>query len=123
MGGFGHAVLEAMRVAKRVIQVAVAGLLLWANSRTGSGAVRTRLKPPDELWPLGKELFYRGWPLSPWMVCSFHGGRWHPEEDFIWLTLVYDAVIAVLLILVLSLLIDFSQRICRCWTRWKTGKE
>ena|SRR5438132_6704325 len=81
-----------MRLPTVVIVLASGSLILWANIRPVR--VEGDVAPPDRYGPVARELFFRGWPLSPWMLCSFHGGKWHPEEDFCWWALIIDAIVA-----------------------------
>ena len=34
-------------------------------------------RAPEGLDPVTKAMFYRGWPLAPFMVCLVHGLRFH----------------------------------------------
>lgn len=49
-------------------------------------------RPPDGLDPLTRSLFYRGWPLAPFMVCSRHGNRFRPGGGE-GLVLVFDLLV------------------------------
>jgi hypothetical protein len=70
----------------------VSALLLWANLRPDGWKRITdeygfRTDNPNEqlestnLDPLTKSLFYRGWPLSPFLFCSGGLTRWHPDQS------------------------------------------
>jgi hypothetical protein len=57
------------------------GILLWANLRPtvwqedfGGG-----IDALTGLDPITKAMFWRGWPLSPCMVCLIHGMKFHPS--------------------------------------------
>jgi hypothetical protein len=91
--------------------ILVAGVLVWLNFRvTADQTWLGHIEPPDELNPLTRSLFFRGWPLSPWMLCPFHGMKWHPEEIFCELALVLDAVVALLVLAALGYA-------CEWWVR------
>ena len=68
------------------------------------------LKPPAEYGTLQQHLFYRGWPLAPWMLCSFHGGKWHPNEDYIWFSLIIDVIINVIILIGIAFIIEWCVR-------------
>jgi hypothetical protein len=58
----------------------ISGVLLWANLRpTGWQEGLGGVDPPEALDPVTRALFWRGWPLSPCMVCLVHGLRFHPS--------------------------------------------
>jgi hypothetical protein len=75
--------------------VLVSGVFLWLNLRPTGLEQAFNLRPPDELDPLTRALFYRGWPLSPCTVCVYRGMRWHPEESFCQVPLLLDALVAL----------------------------
>ena len=57
----------------------IAGAWLWANLRdAGWQAEWGGEAAPAELDPITRSMFYRGWPLSPFMFCLMHGLRFHP---------------------------------------------
>jgi hypothetical protein len=63
-----------------ILLTLLTGILLWANLRPtvwqedfGGG-----IDAPTGLGPITKAMFWRGWPLSPCMVCLIHGMRFHP---------------------------------------------
>jgi hypothetical protein len=77
----------------------IPGALLWANLRpTGCQADLGGVDPPEALDPVTRALFWRGWPLSPCMVCPVHGLRFHPSsvERCV---LVLDCVLFVVVLL------------------------
>src|SRR3954451_11934120 len=53
-----------------ILLTLLTGILLWANLRpTGWQEELGRVEAPAELDPVTKAMFWRGWPLSPFMVC------------------------------------------------------
>jgi hypothetical protein len=85
--------------ATAVFLLLTAGLLSWANLReTGWQRELGDLEPPAGLDPITQRMFYRGWPLSPFMVCMFHGMKWHPEEGRVHMALALDAIIFVVVL-------------------------
>ena len=71
------------------------GILLWANLRSAGWQEELGgVDRPVNLDFITKAMFWRGWPLSPCMVCTFHGSRFHPNglERFV---LVIDGAIFV----------------------------
>ncbi len=85
----GMALLILIRAARRphpvhrttaIFLTLLTGVLLWANLRpTGWQEEFGGVDSPLELDPITKEMFWRGWPLSPCMVCLIHGMRFHPS--------------------------------------------
>src|SRR3954465_13945119 len=84
----GMALLILIRAARRpqpvhrttaILLTLLTGILLWANLRPtvwqeefGGGS-----DAPTGLDPITKAMFWRGWPLSPFMFCLIHGMRFH----------------------------------------------
>jgi hypothetical protein len=77
-----------------ILLTLLTGILLWANLRPtvwqedfGGG-----IGAPTGLDPITKAMFWRGWPLSPCMICLIHGMRFHPSgiEGCV---LVFDGVL------------------------------
>ena len=82
------AVLALVRATRRphpvhrttaILLTLLTGVLLWANLRpTGWQEEFGGVESPLELDPITHAMFWRGWPLSPCMVCLVHGMRFHP---------------------------------------------
>jgi hypothetical protein len=84
------AVLTLVRAARRphpahpttaILLTLLTGVLLWANLRPtawqeefGGG-----VDCPPGLDPVTRAMFWRGWPLAPFMVCLVHGLQFHPS--------------------------------------------
>ncbi|MGA2257712.1 MAG: hypothetical protein ABSG53_23875 [Thermoguttaceae bacterium] len=79
-------------LATGILLTVVAGTLLWANLRTTGWAERLNMGPPQELDPIAKRMFWRGWPIAPWMTCSAHGMILDPSATGVYGILVLDAV-------------------------------
>ena len=78
-----------------LILLPLAGILCALNLQYRTVLGELDLPPPD-LRPVGRLLFFRGWPLAPAHVCIIHGMEFHPEEDFMcWGALVFDAVLCL----------------------------
>lgn len=104
----GVALLFLIRAARRprpvhrttaILLTLITGILLWANLRpTGWQEEFGGVDSPTELDPVTKTLFWRGWPLSPCMVCLVHGLRFHPSgiEQCV---LAFDSVVFVVALL------------------------
>lgn len=99
-----------------VVLIFCAGILLWANLRPTGWERELSLKPPRELDPITRWMFYRGWPVSPWMLCSVHGMKWHPEESFVQLALVVDGVVSIVMLTAVGVALEWGLR------RW-TGER
>jgi hypothetical protein len=64
-----------------ILLTLLTGILLWANLRPtvwqeGFGG---EIDAPTGLDPITKAMFWRGWPLSPCMICLIHGMKFHPS--------------------------------------------
>ncbi len=94
-----------------ILLTLVAGTLLWANLRpTRWQKDLGSLLPPDRLDFVTKGMFFRGWPLSPCMICLYHGMRFHPEEGAVPLALVFDGVAFALALCVVRGVCEFCIR-------------
>jgi hypothetical protein len=80
------AILTLVRAARRphpvhpttaILLTLLTGVLLWANLRASGWQEVWNERAPEGLDPLTKAMFYRGWPLAPFMVCLVHGLRFH----------------------------------------------
>ena len=86
------------------------GMLLWANLRPTGWQGEIGLATPTELDPITKAMFWRGWPLSPCVLCLVHGMKFHPGREQ-W-ALVFDGVFFVVAI--------FGARVvCERRIRWR----
>ena len=70
-----------VHLAPAILLTLVAGTLFVGQLTADPVAGRTWLfAAPDRLDFVTKGMFFRGWPLSPCMICLYHGMRFHPEE-------------------------------------------
>jgi len=117
----GVALLLLIRVARRpqpvhrttaILLALVTGILLWANLRPTGWQEEFGLGSPTELDPITKALFWRGWPLSPCMVCIVHSLRFHPSglEQCV---LIFDGVVFVLSLLAVKAVSERCRRAAR----------
>jgi hypothetical protein len=60
-----------------ILLTLITGIFLWANLRLTGYEEFGGL--PDELDPITKEMFWRGWPLSPCMICEYRRMSFHPS--------------------------------------------
>ena len=105
---------EPVRPTTAIILTAVTAIALWANLRpTGAeyGYGDDHHRALGNLDPVTKALFWRGWPLSPYMLCPDYHLTFHPEGAFIQQALVYDAV------LILAALVAVRFLCERCFGR------
>ncbi len=58
-----------VRPVTAILLTIVAGILLWANLRQTGWERKFGEVPPGYLDPVTKSMFYRGWPIGPWMLC------------------------------------------------------
>ena len=76
----------------RVAVAVMAAALLSLNlSPTKLEELRLKAPPPYDLDPVSKAMFYRGWPVAPWMSVS-HGGGWAMVFDCLFCVAVLFAV-------------------------------
>jgi len=54
-----------------VFLTAVATLMLWANLRPTGWESQFDQQLPNELDAVTKTMFWRGWPVCPWMLCEW----------------------------------------------------
>ena len=80
------AVLTLVRATRRphpvhpttaILLTLLTGVLLWANLRDSGWQEVWNERAPEGLDPVTKAMFYRGWPLAPFMVCLIHGLRFY----------------------------------------------
>ena len=106
-----HGIPASGPSAQAILLTLVAGTLLWGNLRpTRWQKDLGSLLPPDRLDFVTKGMFFRGWPLSPCMICLYHGMRFHPEEGAVPLALVFDGVAFALALCVVRGVCEFCIR-------------
>jgi hypothetical protein len=74
----------------------IAGVLLWANLRPTVWQGRWDLEAPSQLDPITEKMFWRGWPISPWMLCPLRHMVLDPDGRFVGGALVVDAILYVI---------------------------
>jgi hypothetical protein len=84
----GAALLILIRAARRpqpvhrttaILLTLLTGIMLWANLRPSGWQEEFGGDSPPELDAMTRAMFWRGWPLSPCMVCLIHGMRFRPS--------------------------------------------
>jgi len=86
---------QPIRLSTSFFLVLLTGVWLWANLR--SSGWREELGgqgPPEGLDPVTRGLFYRGWPLSPFMFCPRRGMRFRSGGLEGWV-LIFDWIVLV----------------------------
>jgi hypothetical protein len=98
----GMALLILIRAARRphpvhqttaILLTLLTGILLWANLRPTGWQEELNVEAPAELDPVTKAMFWRGWPLSPFMIC-IDGLRCRPSP-IAGCLLVFDGILFV----------------------------
>ena len=89
----------------------VAGILLLANLRATEWPRQFSESTPSGLGPVTEAMFWRGWPLSPCMVCLVHGMKFHPGGEQ-WGVLFFDGAVFVVALLVATVA-------CESCLRWR----
>jgi hypothetical protein len=104
-----------VHLATTILLTLLTGILLWANLRpTGWQEELGGVDSPVELDPITKAMFWRGWPLSPFMICLIHGMRFHPSgiEGCV---LVFDGALFVAVLFATKVLCERCLR----WLRYR----
>ncbi len=99
-----------VHLATGVLLAMIAGTLLWANLRSTGWQWEFGLATPTQTDPITKAMFWRGWPLSPCMVCLQHGMRFHPEQSAVQVALVVDGVLFVVALLAVRIACELCFR-------------
>jgi hypothetical protein len=90
------------------------GAWLWANLRDSGWQEVWNERAPESLDPVTKAMFYRGWPVAPFMLCIIHGLRFRPG-GLEGLALVFDWF-------VLFLVLILARFMCERCARWRDGR-
>jgi hypothetical protein len=99
-----------MHPATFALVMAAAAALVWMNLRVHELKLSLIKAAPPELDPITRYLFFRGWPLSPFEVCAFHGMKFHPEESPVQFALVLDFAVAGLVLFGVAVLSEWLIR-------------
>jgi hypothetical protein len=94
-----------------ILLTLLTGILLWANLRpTGWRESLGGIDTPTGLDPITKAMFWRGWPLSPCMICLMTGMKLHPSgiEGCV---LVFDGVLFLVALFA-------TKAACECGLGW-----
>ena len=88
-----------VRPVTAVFLALLTGAWIWANLRNFGWQEEWGGVIPEGLDPVTRAMFYRGWPLAPFMLCLVHGLKFHPGPGAS-LALVFDWLV---LFVILSL--------------------
>jgi hypothetical protein len=99
--------------ATAVVLTAVTAILLWANLKAKEEGAMFHLGGPPELNPVTRALFWRGWPLSPFMVCPYRHMTYLPAEGFVEGALICDGSVFVAALLATRFLLERGFRSLR----------
>ena len=80
-----------VRWARAVYLTLLAFILIWANLRATGWQKLFGGTTPAGLDPVTAAMFWRGWPVSPFMVSLVHGMTYHPHGTP--LALIFDGFI------------------------------
>jgi hypothetical protein len=105
---------RGMRATTFGLVVVAATVLVWMNLRV-AGAIREMNLDPIRATPLELDsvthyMFFRGWPLSPYAVCVFHGMKFHPDESPVRFVLVLDFAVAGMVLFGVAVLSEWFIR-------------
>ncbi|WP_165225332.1 hypothetical protein [Aquisphaera insulae] len=84
--------LHPARPIPVVILTGLSAAWTWANLRDPGWEEVWIESAPRELNPITRALFYRGWPLAPFMLCIIHGNRFRPDGFESW-AMVIDRLV------------------------------
>jgi len=111
--------LRGLHPATVGLVLAAVATLGWLNWRIPSTVREINLGPgkavPIELDPVTASLFFRGWPISPFEVCVFHGMKYHPEVSSVRFVLVLDFTVAGLILFGIGVLSESLSRRRGLW--------
>ena len=93
-----------------IMLMLVAGTLLWANLRTTGWQKALNVLPPEELDLVARSMFFRGWPISPFMTCQTHGMIFDPSEIGVHWILILDAAVFVVALGFVRIVGEFCLR-------------
>jgi len=68
-----------VRPGVAIVLALLTGAWLWANLRDPGWREVWNEDAADWLDPITRGMFWRGWPLAPFMVCVIHGNRFRPN--------------------------------------------
>jgi hypothetical protein len=90
------------------------GAWIWANLSESGWQEEWGNDFPEGLDPVTKAMFYRGWPVAPFMVCIIYFNRFRPGglEGF---ALVFDWF-------VLFVALSLARLICERWPHRQDGR-
>jgi hypothetical protein len=94
-----------------ILLTLLTGILLWANLRPTVWQEEFGwIDAPTGVDPITKAMFWRGWPLSPCMICLIHGMRFHPG-GIEGCALVFDGVLLLVALFA-------AKAVCESCFRW-----
>ncbi len=90
------------------------GAWIWANLRDSGWQEVLGGEIPDRVDPVTKAMFYRGWPLAPFMVCIIYFNRFQPSG--------LEGLVLVVDWLVLIAGLCLARFVCERWFQWRDGR-
>ncbi len=110
---------QRVHLITAILLTLVAAILLWANLKPSRFEVLVNGQTPTDLDPITKKMFWRGWPLSPFMLCHMHHMVLEPDGCLVQGTLIIDIAFFVVAICAAKAV---SERFLR-WLTPKKGKK
>jgi hypothetical protein len=87
---------EPVRLTTAIVLTLVAGMLLWANLRRVERLEQRGVEKPQNLDGLTEAMFWRGWPLCPFMFSPYVSSfRYITEDQVLQRALIYDGAVYV----------------------------
>jgi hypothetical protein len=87
------------------------GAWIWANLRASGWQEVLNEGAPAGLDPVTKAMFYRGWPLAPFMVCIIYFNRFQPSG--------LEGSVLVIDWVVLFVGLFLARFVCERCARWR----
>ncbi len=99
---------------------AAGGVLLWLNMQIPDRIANLHNinRTPDEIDPLTKLLFYRGWPFHPSDYCVFGLSNAHPDWK-VQLAAFMDVIIFLFALTITGVVFEVC---CRYWSKRKVDE-
>jgi hypothetical protein len=85
-----------VHLATTALLTLITVVLLWANLRPTAWQRQWNQLTPTSLDPITDKMFWRGWPLCPFMLCRIHHMSLDPAGCFVQVALVGDGVLYVM---------------------------
>ena len=101
---------QRVDLATGAFLVLVAGILLWANLRPTRWESEFDVLPPKQLASFTQKMFWRGWPVCPWMFCGWRHMGFDAEGCFVEAAFVVNGVIYAVVLIAAKVMFEWCFR-------------